>query len=60
MSIRTVGNRENFGLFNDTFSNIGADAGVSSLSTMNMEKSRLLRNVGAPFNDTGRYLISCS
>jgi hypothetical protein len=39
ISIRTVGNTENFGLFNNTFSNNGSDAGVSSLSTMNMEKA---------------------
>ena len=39
ISIRTVGNTENFGLFNNAFSNNGADAGVSSLSTMNMEKA---------------------
>jgi hypothetical protein len=39
LSIRTVGNRENFGLFNNTFPNNGIGAGVSSLSTMNMEKA---------------------
>jgi hypothetical protein len=38
-SIRTVGNTENIGLFNDIFSNHGAHAGVSSLSTVNMEKA---------------------
>jgi len=38
ISVRTVRNTENFGLFN-TFSNNRVDAGVSSLSAMNMEKA---------------------
>jgi hypothetical protein len=39
MSIRAVGNTENLGLFNNTFPNNGTGAGVSSLSTMNIEKA---------------------